>query len=295
MITVFTPTYNRYGLLLNLKRSLDKQTDKDFEWIIVDDGSSDGTRELVNSWMNYSKYSIKYYLQKNSGKHIAYNKGVELAQGNIFICVDSDDWLLEDAIEKIKLSFIKMQQMKAIGIVYPRIDKFRRKYNNWNKIHSKLVDIIDLKEIYNIVESAIVIRTEILKTKVPFEKFRDEKFLPESWLYLDLCKDGKFLAQNDGFYVSEYQADGLTKNLWKHWKNNYYGVSAILKKKYIVTKKYGFILKEYTQFKVILNINALCMAADKNIFVVTPSKVKSILFFIPSWILYKIRYGDIGD
>lgn len=81
MVTVFTPTYNRKILLQELKKSLDKQSDIDFEWIIIDDGSTDNTTEVVNQWAKDTKYSVKYYKQKNSGKHIAFNKAVEMASG----------------------------------------------------------------------------------------------------------------------------------------------------------------------------------------------------------------------
>ena len=147
MVTVFTPTYNRKILLQELKKSLDKQSDMDFEWIIIDDGSTDNTTEIINQWAKNTKYSVKYYKQKNSGKHIAFNKAVEMASGDIFICVDSDDQLTQNAIEKIKSEFQKTSLMD-IGVVSPRIDKYGKGNNNWKKIDSQRVDIIDLKEVY---------------------------------------------------------------------------------------------------------------------------------------------------
>ena len=175
MVTVFTPTYNRKILLQELKKSLDKQSDMDFEWIIIDDGSTDNTTEVVNQWAKDTKYSVKYYKQKNSGKHIAFNKAVEMASGDIFICVDSDDQLTQNAIEKIKSEFQKTSLMD-IGVVSPRIDKYGKGNNNWKKIDSQRVDIIDLKEVYGIVESAIAIRTSVLKKNTPFIKFEQRQF-----------------------------------------------------------------------------------------------------------------------
>lgn len=289
MVTVFTPTYNRKELLQELKSSLDKQSNMDFEWVIIDDGSVDHTDEIVNQWIGNTNYVIRYYKQENSGKHIAFNKAVEVSNGDIFVCVDSDDQLLPAAIERIKSSFQKVSLMD-IGVVYPRIDRYGKFSDNWKKIDSQRIDIIDLKEVYGIVESAIAIKMSILKRKKPFTKFKNEKFLPEAWLYLDLCRYGKFLVDSYGYYVSEYQENGLTRNLWGLWKNNYRGVLATLQKKYDISGKYAYFRREVVRLKIILNIGSLCFAANINVFGVTPSKVKSLIFLIPAWVIYKMRY-----
>ena len=103
MITVFTPTFNRAYIIDNLYRSLLRQTDKDFEWIIVDDGSTDDTAKYVEGIQkNDNGFTITYTIQQNGGKHRAINRGVTLANGELFFIVDSDDYLTDDAIEKIK-------------------------------------------------------------------------------------------------------------------------------------------------------------------------------------------------
>lgn len=100
-ITVFTPTYNRAYILETLYRSLQRQTFTDFEWLIVDDGSSDGTGTLVQSWQaEGNPFPIRYVYQENGGKCRAINHGLALAKGELFFTVDSDDYLMEDALEK---------------------------------------------------------------------------------------------------------------------------------------------------------------------------------------------------
>lgn len=279
-------------MLQRLKACLDKQTDTDFEWIIIDDGSTDHTEEYVNEWMQCAGYPIRYDRQENSGKHVAFNRAVNMAKGDIFVCVDSDDQLIPEAIEWIKSDFSKLS-LRDIGVISPRISGKGIREANWSKIDSKEIDIIDLKEIYGITESAIAIRMSVLKNNEPFIKFENEKFLPESWLYLELCRSGKFLASDRGYYIPEYQETGLTKNLWSHWKNNPRGVIATLRKKYDVSKKYDFFKREIVRTKIILNINSLCLAARINIFKITPSKIKSTVLFIPAWFVYRIRYHKI--
>ena len=101
MFTVFTPTFNRAHTLHRVFDSLVAQTHRDFEWIVVDDGSSDGTQQLIQQWKAIADFPILYTLQPNSGKHIAFNKGVALAQGDLFLPIDSDDAFLPDALEKM--------------------------------------------------------------------------------------------------------------------------------------------------------------------------------------------------
>ena len=101
-ITVFTPTYNRANLLETLYRSLQRQSFSDFEWLVVDDGSTDDTQALFAQWQREDNpFPIRCVYQENGGKCRAINKGLALAQGELFFTVDSDDYLTDDALEKI--------------------------------------------------------------------------------------------------------------------------------------------------------------------------------------------------
>ncbi len=102
MITVFTPSYNRAHTLCRVYESLCSQTFKDFEWIIIDDGSSDNTKEVVDGYKaNDNFFEITYVYQKNQGKHIATNNAVKLARGDFFITIDSDDGCKPEALERL--------------------------------------------------------------------------------------------------------------------------------------------------------------------------------------------------
>ena len=105
-LTVFTPTYNRAYIIENLYQSLQRQSCHDFEWLVVDDGSSDNTKELFDNWMKEENpFPIRYYKQENGGKHRAINYAIPLAEGELFFIVDSDDYLTDDAVETILEQF----------------------------------------------------------------------------------------------------------------------------------------------------------------------------------------------
>jgi len=213
MITVFTPTFNRLEQLKQLYESLKKQTNKNFEWIVVDDGSKDDTLKYLNKIYEEGIINIRYETQKNSGKHIAFNKGVELAKGNIFICVDSDDTLVENALERIEFLEKKYQKEKNIcGFV------FLKGYNKETPItnHYKEKEFIDDYNEYIINngfkgDKCEVFYTSILKEN-PFPKLGTEKFLAEGFLWSKIGKKYQYVFIDEIIYLCTYLEEGLTKS-----------------------------------------------------------------------------------
>ena len=102
IFTVFTPTYNRAATLAGVYSSLQVQTFRNFEWLIVDDGSADGTAALVQEWQAVAEFPIRYFWQPNGGKHRAFNRGVQEARGELFLTLDSDDSCVPEALERLK-------------------------------------------------------------------------------------------------------------------------------------------------------------------------------------------------
>lgn len=101
LFTVFTPTYNRRHTIDRVFDSLRAQTVRNFEWLVVDDGSTDGTGDLIASWTTLADFPIRYVRQPNSGKHVAHNLAVCEARGELFAPLDSDDAFLPDTLERI--------------------------------------------------------------------------------------------------------------------------------------------------------------------------------------------------
>lgn len=233
MITVLTPTYNRGYCLENLYNSLRNQSDKDFEWIVVDDGSTDDTEEKVMIWAGDTKdFSIHYYKQKNGGKHRAVNYGVTLAIGEYTFIVDSDDSLTEDCIFKINgwieeidgdssfagVSGVRGRNKDSIIGSFPS-DKYYIDASNIERARLGLLG--DKAEVY---------RTNILRS-YPFPEFEGERFLPENVVWDEIAHDGyKLRWHRDVIYICEYLEDGLTKNSDSFIKKSFNGYTLAKKK-----------------------------------------------------------------
>lgn len=214
LITVFTPTYNRAYIIKQLYDSLCRQTSQDFEWLIVDDGSTDNTKGLISTFISESKISIRYFWQKNGGKHSAINLGVNEAKSGWFFIVDSDDYVTNDAIEKIK------EECKVIEYD----DRFcgvsgRRQRPDGSIIGNKQANgIIDATSLdfFHITNSKSYDRADIYKTailkKYPFPIVEGENFVAESIVWNRLSND-KYLLRfvNEVYVVCEYREDGLSK------------------------------------------------------------------------------------
>lgn len=213
--TVFIPTYNRAHTLTRLFESIEKQTFADFEVIIVDDGSVDNTREIVESYIKSSKHKARYFHQENSGKHIARNLAVNHSDGYLFNTIDSDDVFTEDSLEQMYRSWIAMEEKteeyagimglcaymdteKVIGDQFPE------------NIHD--INHVEMNEIYNIKgDKTQCIKTSIMK-KFPYPTINNEKFIAESIVWNRIGLKYKFRCINKVLKYVEYLPDGLSSD-----------------------------------------------------------------------------------
>ncbi len=229
-ITVFTPTYNRAYILPRLYRSLQKQTDKDFEWLIVDDGSSDTTEKLVNRWLSENNdFEIRYIKQENGGKQRAINTGLKYADGKFFWIVDSDDYLPDEGVQ-IAAKWIKTIEGKdnfagVSGVIGTKDGIMGGTFEG------EYIDATSLeRDKYNITgDKSEIFYTEILK-QFPFPEFAGEKFVPEALVWNRIAAAGyKLRWFNEIIYIAEYLPDGYTKNVDKNLITNWKGYSLYVK------------------------------------------------------------------
>lgn len=234
-ITIFTPTYNRESLIVELYNSLTRQTKKCFEWVVVDDGSSDNTDKLFDKLKhNDNGVNIIYRKKENGGKCSAINEGVKLANGRWFLIVDSDDYLVENAIETILNCCAQVENKNEFGAIC-----CLKCYKNNKCIGGEVnYDVIDSDflsyrtQLHYYGDRAEVIRTDVMK-EFPFPVFKDEKFLSEATVWNRMAKKYKCRYFNKKICVCEYQADGLSGNSSKLFNNSPKGSMLFYKENYM--------------------------------------------------------------
>ena len=221
-LTIFTPTYNRAYILPKLYVSLKSQTNLGFEWVIVDDGSSDNTEDLVKGWIEKNKIEIRYIYQSNGGKMKAHNKGVEETTTELFFCVDSDDWLVNDAVEKILNewnSISEEDKTELSGIVAYR---GKDSNNSIGNAFPKGVKKDSLNGLYKkgfSGDTSLIFRTKVIR-RYRFPIIGNEKFITEAYVYNQVDREYKMWVMPTVLTVCEYRMDGLTQNLLKNTFNN---------------------------------------------------------------------------
>lgn len=238
-ITVFTSTYNRAYIIENLYQSLKRQSFTDFEWLVIDDGSLDNTQMLFNKWIaEENAFSIRYFKQENGGKCRAINRGLDLAMGELFFTVDSDDYLTDDALEKVANWFAAINPEGLVqGVVANRGYSAKNTENNLfteEFLDKSLLDIYSYqmgeKKIFN-GERAFIFFTDFHK-QYKYPEFDGENFMTEAVAWNRMAHDGYLMRfYNDIIWVYEYKEDGLTKAGSSVFLNNPRGYGLWLREK----------------------------------------------------------------
>lgn len=224
-ITVFTPTYNRAYCLKRLYESLKAQTFHDFEWVIVDDGSTDNTEEVVNGFISDKPFfEIKYCKTENGGKHRAINRGMDTVAGELFFIMDSDDWLREDALEwldKVENSIPTEEKTHFCGVNGLRCHTDGSIIGHTFDGNGFKDGTYFERDKYGIRgDKAEAYYTDVMK-KYPFPEFDGEKFMTEGIVWNEFAHAGlKIRYFNEEIYFCEYLEDGLTHGGWNLYACN---------------------------------------------------------------------------
>lgn len=216
-ITVFTPTFNRKHLLQKCYECLLSQNYRNFEWLIVDDGSTDETEALVKEWVNEKNIKILYFYKENGGKHSAINFGVNKANSNIFFLLDSDDVLSQNSLAIINQNWKIVESDQFCGIIglSQYIDGVvigdRFLHNKWE------VSFADIYLKYGLKgDKAVCFKTDILK-QYPFPEKENIRFVFEAVVWHEMAKKYNVLALNEVLQIVEYQDSGVSDSSYKKW------------------------------------------------------------------------------
>ena len=229
-ITVFTPTFNRAFCLGDLYESLVNQTNKNFLWLLIDDGSSDTTNELVKSWILENKIEIQYVYKENGGMHTAHNTAYDYLKTELNVCIDSDDSMTVDAIDKI-LNFWNVNKTENCGGIYAldqdkngKIigEKFPddlKSFKGWGcktifygENNEKIVDIKGDKKFISV--------TKILNQYPKIPVFKNEKYYSLYYKQHFIERDYTILILNEPVCIVEYLADGSSASMFSQYVKN---------------------------------------------------------------------------
>lgn len=222
-LSVFTPTYNRADMLPVAYEALKKQSCKDFLWMIIDDGSTDNTEELVKSWLKENNgFEIQYYKKENGGLHTGYNKAIEMAETELMVCIDSDDHMPENAVKRITEIWNEKGSKEVAGIIaldakptgettsglFPEIDKFNLIKCHFGEYDFKQGDV------------KLVVRTDLYKSVAPMNTYIGEKNFNPQLMHLKISLNYDFIPVNEVFCIVDYQEDGMTNGIFKQFYNS---------------------------------------------------------------------------
>lgn len=219
-LTIFTPAYNRAHTIHRTYESLCRQTSKDFCWLVVDDGSIDNTKELVEGWIKECRILIRYVYQENQGMHGAHNTAYRYIDTELNTCIDSDDYMPDDAVEKIIAFWAKNKSDKYAGII--GLDAIE----GGSILGSMFPEQLRSTTLGNYYKSGgrgdkkLVYRTEIIKATPEYPIFSGEKYVGLGYKYQLIDQKYELLTLNEPLVIVDYQTDGSSMNMYKQYWNN---------------------------------------------------------------------------
>lgn len=282
-LTIFTPAYNRAYTLHLCYESMLRQKNKDFEWLIVDDGSTDNTKELVEKWIKADNgFNIRYIYKENGGMHTAHNTAYENIDTELNMCIDSDDYLTDDAVEKILKKWKESRDKDFAGIVALDI------YNNGKIIGKKLPEQENIKlcDYYSNGgkgDKKLIYRTEVINKYPQYPVFEGEKYVSLGYKYLLIDQDYDLLIMNEPVCVVEYMEDGSSRNMYNQYLKNPKGFAFLRK----VHMKYDKSLKR--KFITCVHyVSSSFISKNKTFLKESPSKIMTVIAIPFGFVFYKL-------
>lgn len=271
-LTVFTPTYNRAYIIGKLYESLKQQTNKDFCWIIVDDGSEDNTREIVDKWKKEGFLEMYYYHQENSGKMSAHNLGVEKAETELFMCIDSDDYLVPTAIENLIENWNQFKGDNIAGLIAKRGSSKDKQIGKGSFPEKKVCKMSHFMGEKFVGDTTLCFKTDVLR-KFKFPIIEGEKFISESYIYDQIDREYEYIIDDEILTICEYLDDGYTRNM------DFISYQNPVGRMYHEAQNMFFAVKTYEKFKAAIRYNIYkCISKHEDVRHFS-GKEKVMLFF----------------
>ena len=222
-LTIFTPTYNRAHTIGRTYQSLCRQSSKEFDWLIVDDGSTDHTAAIVEEWLSENKITIRYVYKENGGLYTGYNIAYSLIESELCVCVDSDDYMPDDAVEKILKCWTERGGEQYAGLIGLDFHLNGTPIGGPFPIGLEEVWFMDLyiKKLH-LGDVKPVFRTSLMKTVAPMVGFEGEKNFNPVYMMMQVCDRYPILILNENLCFVDYQigADSMSAGIWKQYMNS---------------------------------------------------------------------------
>ena len=282
-LTIFTPAYNRAYTLHKCYESLKNQTNKDFKWLVIDDGSTDNTKELVYKWKEEADFEIIYIYKDNGGMHTVHNTAYENIDTELNVCIDSDDYMTNDAVDIIVKEWKKVKNNKLAGLGALNIFESGKVIGTQfpeGVYSSKYFDIYNKHGVSG--DKKFVYRTELTR-KFPYPEYAGEKYIGLDYKYKKLDEKYELALINKVVCIVEYMDDGSSKNMLKQYRNNPRGWCFFrLENLKIPNTSLKYKFKEYIHY-----VSSSLILKEKNFLQGVPSKGLAILAFPFGYILQK--------
>lgn len=287
-LTVFTPAYNRAHTIGRTYESLCRQTCKDFEWLVIDDGSTDNTKELVQSWIQENKIPIRYIYQENQGMHGAHNTAYRNITTELNTCIDSDDYMPDDAVEQIVSFWKEKGNEKYAGIIGLDISsKDKRVIGTDFSFDLKETKLGEYYQKGGRGDKKLVYRTSVINQYPPYPVFSGEKYFGLGFKYQLIDQDYSLLVLNKALVIVDYQEDGSSRNMYRQYWNNPKGFAFMRKQ----DMKYNKSIKR--KIESCIHYVASSIRAKNGRFIQeSPLPLLTVLCVIPGVLWYlKIKYN----
>ncbi len=247
-LTVITTTYNRAYCLHQVYASLLRQTSKDFIWLVMDDGSSDHTRQLIEGYIREGRMEIEYYYKENGGMHTARNAAYEKVRTELNVIIDSDDWMTDDAVEKIVSFWQRNKADRYSGIISNNISKDGQLIGTPLPQGVKSCTLTELTDRYGIRgDKKLIFRSELTR-KYPYPEFPGEKFYPASYKFRLLDLEYSMLLMDEYTCVVDYNEDSMTFHKFAQYKNNAKGFAHFRNEMIRISNSPKYILKNMVHY-----------------------------------------------
>ncbi len=247
-LTVITTTYNRAYCLHQVYDSLVKQACKDFIWLVMDDGSTDGTDKLIRGYQQQDLIEIEYYYKQNGGMHTARNAAYEKVHTEINMIIDSDDWVAEGAVGKIVEFWKNNKRTDIAGIISLNADTNGKIVGTKPPDELKICHYVEYWKKYHATGDKKLIYRSDLTRLYPYPEFPGEKFYPASYKFVLLDQDYKMLVLNQVTCIVDYNEDSMTYQKYAQYKACCRGFSHYRNAMIRVTKDPVEIIKEMIHY-----------------------------------------------